>query len=61
MGVPEELSREVRTRARARCQYCLMHESLQGAAFHIEHIVPQSKGGISGRSLQRVERSFRHE
>jgi 5-methylcytosine-specific restriction endonuclease McrA len=47
MGVPEELSREVRTRARARCQYCLMHESLQGATFHIEHVVPQSKGGIS--------------
>ncbi len=47
MGVPEELSREVRARARARCQYCLMHESLQGATFHIEHIVPQSEGGIS--------------
>jgi hypothetical protein len=24
-----------------------MHESLQGATFHIEHIVPQSRGGIS--------------
>ncbi|MGC9998285.1 MAG: HNH endonuclease [Terriglobia bacterium] len=47
MGAPEELSREVRARARARCQYCLMHESLQGATFHIEHIVPQSKGGVS--------------
>jgi len=47
MGVPEELSRQVWARARARCQYCLMHQSLQGATFHIEHIVPQSKGGIS--------------
>ena len=40
MGVPEELSREVRARADGRCQYCLMHESLQGATFHVEHIIP---------------------
>ena len=25
-----------------------MHESLQGATFHIEHIIPQCKGGPSG-------------
>ena len=24
-----------------------MHESLQGATFHIEHIIPQGKGGLS--------------
>jgi hypothetical protein len=24
-----------------------MHESLQGATFHVEHIIPQSKGGAS--------------
>ena len=24
-----------------------MHESLQGATFHVEHIAPQSKGGTS--------------
>jgi hypothetical protein len=24
-----------------------MHESLQGATFHIEHIIPQCKGGLS--------------
>jgi hypothetical protein len=24
-----------------------MHESLQGATFHIEHIIPQGKGGAS--------------
>jgi hypothetical protein len=47
MRVPEELSREVRARANGRCQYCLMHESLQGATFHIEHIIPQCKGGRS--------------
>ena len=47
MTVPEELSRAVRARAGARCQYCLMHESLQGATFHIEHVIPQCQGGHS--------------
>ncbi len=47
MNVPAELSRTVRARAGGRCQYCRMHESLQGATFHIEHIIPQSKGGLS--------------
>jgi hypothetical protein len=47
MSVPEELSRTVRARAGGRCQYCLMHESLQGATFHVEHIIPQCKGGRS--------------
>ena len=47
MSVPEELARTVRARARGRCQYCFMHESLQGATFHIEHVIPQCKGGRS--------------
>jgi len=42
MTVPEELCRAVRARAGARCQYCLMHESLQGATFHIERVIPLS-------------------
>jgi hypothetical protein len=47
MAAPEGLSRAVRARAQARCQYCRMHESLQGATFHVEHVIPQSKGGGS--------------
>src|SRR5215813_230270 len=47
MAVSESLSRAVRSRADGHCQYCRMHESLQGATFHIEHIIPQSKGGLS--------------
>jgi hypothetical protein len=47
MTVPEGLSRAVRARARARCQYCRMHETLQGATFHIEHVIPQCQGGRS--------------
>lgn len=37
--------RFVMTRAVARCEYCRMHQSLQGATFHIEHILPRSAGG----------------
>ena len=47
MTVPENLSRAVRARAGGRCQYCLMHESLQGATFHIEHVIPKGRGGHS--------------
>jgi hypothetical protein len=47
MRLPEELSRAVRVRAGGRCQYCLMHESLQGATFHLEHVIPLCKGGRS--------------
>lgn len=42
-----EIERQVRRRAAARCEYCRMHESLQGATFHVEHIVPRSRGGDS--------------
>ena len=47
MSVPGELAEIIRFRADGRCQYCLMHESLQGATFHCEHIIPKSKGGLS--------------
>ena len=40
-----ELQRVVATRAGLRCEYCRMHQSLQGASFHLEHIVPVSLDG----------------
>lgn len=45
MSLREERASAVRTRANGRCQYCQMHESLQGATFHVEHVLPQCKGG----------------
>jgi hypothetical protein len=45
MNVPLDLAEATRNRAADRCQYCLMHQSLQGATFHIEHVLPKSKGG----------------
>ena len=45
MSLPAKLAAAVRERAAHRCQYCLMHQSLQGATFHVEHILPRIKGG----------------
>ena len=50
-----ETLRLVSTRAGDRCEYCRMHQSLQGATFHVEHIVPRSRGGpIRTRELRVV-------
>jgi len=35
----------VSARVRQRCEYCRMHQELQGAVFHVEHIVPRKLGG----------------
>jgi HNH endonuclease len=47
MNVPAETARAVEERAGGRCEYCRMHQSLQGATFHVEHIVPRCRGGDS--------------
>ena len=39
------LAREVRARAGDRCEYCRMHQALQGGTFHVEHTTPSSRGG----------------
>lgn len=43
----QEIVRQGGSRAQDRCEYCRMHQSLQGATFHIEHIVPTAQGGPS--------------
>jgi hypothetical protein len=40
-----ERVREVEVRAGQRCEYCRMHQALQGATFHVEHVVPTAAGG----------------
>ena len=45
MSSRAETVRTVETRARGRCEYCGMHQSLQGGTFHVEHVVPSSRGG----------------
>lgn len=47
MSIPAVLASLVRQRAGDRCEYCGMHQSLQGATFHIEHITPRTCGGVT--------------
>ena len=46
MKLDAEVAAAVRAGAGDRCEYCFMQQSLQGATFHLEHIVPRSKGGL---------------
>jgi len=50
MSAWDELVRLVEMRAEGCCEYCRMHQSLQGATFHIEHISPRSRGGLTESS-----------
>ena len=42
-----ELVEAVTARSGERCEYCRMHQALQGPTFHVEHITPRSRGGVS--------------
>ncbi|MBW3599795.1 MAG: HNH endonuclease [Planctomycetes bacterium] len=43
---PAEAWRElVAARAGGACEYCRLLEAATGVTFHVEHVVPQSKGG----------------
>lgn len=39
MSVAPQFAARVRRRAQGRCEYCRMSQALQGATFHIEHII----------------------
>lgn len=43
--VSAQAKQAVVARAGSRCEYCQMHDSLQGATFHVEHVIPRSVGG----------------
>ena len=43
----DEIQREVEQRAKERCEYCGMHQALQGATFHVEHVIPRCRSGES--------------
>jgi hypothetical protein len=46
-AVDQVVAARIRERASDRCEYCGMHQSLQGATFHVEHVLPSSRGGPS--------------
>lgn len=43
--IPEFLKRLVRRRSGNRCEYCLLPQAGQEAAFHIDHVFPLAEGG----------------
>lgn len=67
MSVPGAMARQVEARAEGRCEYCLMHQALRGATFHVEHIWPTIRGGLTepdnlawacpGCNLRKADRS----
>lgn len=44
-SIPRALRREIFARDGGKCRYCDLQQFGQGAVFHINHIVPRSKGG----------------
>ena len=47
MSVSKGIASLVERRAGGRCEYCRMHQALQGATFHVEHILPGILGGLT--------------
>jgi HNH endonuclease len=45
--IPEALAQRVRQRANHRCEYCHASEWLTGQLFHIDHIMPRTRGGVT--------------
>jgi len=45
--IPRPLAREVRERAGGLCEYCWLLQDSQEATFHVDHIVPRSRGGAT--------------
>jgi hypothetical protein len=43
--IPVNLRHLVITRAENRCEYCCLSQEGQVATFHVDHIIPSSKGG----------------
>jgi 5-methylcytosine-specific restriction endonuclease McrA len=47
MRSSETLAESVPRRARYRCEYCHTPQNVTGQTFHLDHIVPRSRGGSS--------------
>lgn len=46
-SIPKPLRDAVRTRDQHRCTYCGVLQAGQAALFHIDHVIPRSKGGAT--------------
>jgi len=38
---------QVESRAEERCEYCRAPQRIYGGVFQIDHVIPESKGGVS--------------
>ena len=45
--IPKALRAKVAAQARHRCGYCLTSEAIVGTPMEIDHIIPQSLGGLT--------------
>jgi 5-methylcytosine-specific restriction endonuclease McrA len=45
--IPKRLRERVATQARHRCGYCLTAETIVGTPMEVDHIIPQSLGGLT--------------
>ena len=48
--IPKELRERVSVQARRRCGYCLTAETIVGTPMEIDHLIPESLGGITEES-----------
>jgi 5-methylcytosine-specific restriction endonuclease McrA len=46
-AIPRKLRAEVFTRDSGRCRYCGLSQIGQASVFHINHVIPRSRGGIT--------------
>jgi hypothetical protein len=49
-AIPKALRQRLFERDRGRCSYCRLAQVAQVAVFHINHIIPKSKGGLTEES-----------
>jgi hypothetical protein len=45
--IPAKLRLAVIARAGGRCEYCRLPSAGQGATFPLDHVIPESKGGLT--------------
>ena len=49
-SIPASLRRKILRRDNEQCQYCRLRQVGQAAVFHINHVVPKSRGGPTHES-----------
>ena len=48
-AIPRAMRSQIFRRDQGRCRYCRLSQVGQAAVFHVNHVVPRSKGGATSR------------